>query len=302
MSTPVPLRLAGVVRRSFGRADDAADPRALRFHRDLAASFGVTFDAELLAHGNRNSFTAMCLDAWEALGDLAGPLDLIVLAHAVPDIDVGGRYAAAALAHRVPGEPPAFAVGDQGVATSFTALRIVSEYVRVGAATRVLVMLLDQSTVPYRTPNPTRPEPGADTAVGLVFAADPAAGAGLAIDQFAGVAADEVRPILARVLADLAPAETAVTVLAGSGIDGADLAGVGAGVGARVVTVPAGRMTTGLWCDLRPHDPGRDAPSAPLVLIDYDRTLRYLCVATIRGAHLAREDLIPIRLSRRDVT
>jgi hypothetical protein len=279
MAASIPVRLAGSVRLSFGRTDYVADANALAHHHDLAANFGVVFDPELLEKGNRNSFTAMCLQTLAALGELAGSLDLIVLAHAVPDIDTTG-FAAAALSYRVPGEPPAFAVGDQGVATSFTALRIAAEYLRNGAAQRVLVMLLDQSTVPYRSLMPAQQVPGADTAVGLVLAADPSAGEGLAIRQFTDVDPAEVRAILARALSELTSIGAATTVIAGSGIDVArDLPDLDA----RVVEVPPGEPTTGLWGGLQPQSPPPGAPPPRVLAIDYDRTLRYLCAAAIPG-------------------
>jgi hypothetical protein len=278
-STSAPVRLAGAVQLSFGPADHHPDANALAHYRDLAAAFGVRFDPELLDKGNRNTFTTMCLATLAALGELAEPLDLVVLAHAVPDIDVTG-FAASALSHRISGEPPAFAVGDQGVATSFTALGIAAEYLRGDDTKRVLVVLLDQSTVPYRTLLPAQQEPDTDAAVGLLLAADPAAGGGLAVHQIADVDPAEVPTILPGVLRELtatgAATGAAPVVIAGSGLDVIrDLPDLGV----PVVETPPGRPTTGLWCDLRPQ------PDACVIAIDYDRTLRYLCAAAIHGAY-----------------
>ncbi|HEV2377104.1 MAG TPA: hypothetical protein VGS19_33690, partial [Streptosporangiaceae bacterium] len=176
MTTLAPVRLVGSVRQRFGLGDYTADANALAHHRDLAATFGVEFDPAALSSSRHNSHTTMCLAVLEQLGELAEPIDLVILAHTVPDIDVAGA-AALALAHRLTGEPPAFGIGHQGVATSFTALRIAAEYLRSGDAKRVLVLLLDQSALPYRVP--ARLRPLADAATGLVLAADESDGAGL---------------------------------------------------------------------------------------------------------------------------
>jgi 4-hydroxymandelate oxidase len=267
--------LAGAVQLSFGPADRYPDVNALAHYRDLAAAFGVGFDPELLDKGNRNTFTTMCLATLAALGELAEPLDLVVLAHAVPDIDVTG-FAASALSHRMSGEPPAFAVGDQGVATPFTALGIAAEYLRGDDTKRVLVVLLDQLTVPYRTPLPARQEPDTDAAVGLLLAADPAAGGGLAVHQIADVDPADVPTILPSMLRELTATSAAPVVIAGSGLDAIrDLPDLGV----PVVETPPGRPTTGLWCDLQVQ------PDAWVIAIDYDRTLRYLCAAAIHGAY-----------------
>jgi len=51
------------------------------------------------------------------------PVDLIVLAFAVPDVRPG-RATATYLSHVCPGNPLAFAVCDQGSAAAFTGLRL----------------------------------------------------------------------------------------------------------------------------------------------------------------------------------
>lgn len=262
-ATTFPLRLAGAVRAGFGPSGRVPDDNADAYYRGMAGIFGAGLDRVALDRGNHNTFSAMGAAVLAGLGGEAGPIDLVVLAHAVPDIDVHG-FAAAAVSYRIGGEPAAFAVGDQGSATPFTALRVAGAYARADEAKRVLVLLLDQATVPYRS---SVPPPLADFAVGLVLTADPTAS--LAVHQFPDTDPAGVRLLLRR----LVPANPDATVLLGPGVDPRDLP-----YPARVVAVPEGQPTTGLWARLVPR---RDAR---VVAVDYDPRLRYLCVATVPDA------------------
>ncbi|MGN9914543.1 hypothetical protein ACTMTJ_44125 [Phytohabitans sp. LJ34] len=78
------------------------------------------------------------------------PVDLLVLAFAVPDVRPG-RAAATYLSHVCPGSPLAFAVCDQGVAAGFTALRIAQSY---PDCRRSLVIVVEQATLHYDLPAP----------------------------------------------------------------------------------------------------------------------------------------------------
>lgn len=260
-------RLAGSVRRCFGTGDYTADANAVAHHRDLAAAFGVGFDPLALTSRRGSSHTAMCLAMLEELGELGEP-DLVILAHTAPDIDVTGA-AALALASRLKDEPPAFAVGGQGAATSFTALHIAAEYLRCGDARRVLVLLLDQAALPYRVPVPAPLRSLADTAVALMLTASDSPG--LAVARLGDVDPADAPARLARMLKELTPQGAAASVVTGPGIDASW------DVPRPHVQVKAGRPTTGLW-DLEPRD------GACVLVADYDHQLRYLCAAAIEDA------------------
>ncbi|MDQ7910867.1 hypothetical protein RB614_40880 [Phytohabitans sp. ZYX-F-186] len=91
------------------------------------------------------------------------PVDLLVLAFAVPDVRPG-RATATYLSHVCPGAPLAFAVCDQGVAAGFTALRIAEAY---PDRRRSLVVVVEQATLHYDLPAPA-PLPARHAGVALL--------------------------------------------------------------------------------------------------------------------------------------
>jgi len=91
------------------------------------------------------------------------PVDLLVLAFAVPDVRPG-RATATYLSHICPGAPLAFAVCDQGVAAGFTALRIAESY---PDRRRSLVIVVEQATLHYDLPAPA-PLPARHAGVALL--------------------------------------------------------------------------------------------------------------------------------------
>lgn len=91
------------------------------------------------------------------------PVDLLVLAFAVPDVRPG-RATATYLSHVCPGQPLAFAVCDQGVAAGFTALRIAQSYPE---HRRSLVIVVEQAALHYDPPAPA-PVPARHAGVALL--------------------------------------------------------------------------------------------------------------------------------------
>lgn len=91
------------------------------------------------------------------------PVDLLVLAFAVPDVRPG-RATATYLSHLCPGQPLAFAVCDQGVAAGFTALRIAQSYPE---HRRSLVIVVEQAALHYDPPAPA-PLPARHAGVALL--------------------------------------------------------------------------------------------------------------------------------------
>lgn len=91
------------------------------------------------------------------------PVDLLVLAFAVPDVRPG-RATATYLSHVCPGRPLAFAVCDQGVAAGFTALRIAQSYPE---HRRSLVIVVEQAALHYDPPAPA-PLPARHAGVALL--------------------------------------------------------------------------------------------------------------------------------------
>lgn len=227
--------------------------------------FGPTSDAD------GHSYGEMGAALLRELAGTAEPVDVLVLAFAVPDVRPG-RATATYLSHLCPGRPLAFAVCDQGAAAAFTGLRLVGEYLR-GEYRRALLLLLEQAGLPY--------EPGRDAGAPLDL---PTAHrvVGLrcettgpveveSVRQYAGVPPDRSVAMLATELADGGD----LTLVADAGL--ADQV-AGAVPVARVRAAPAGRPLTGVWWELAGLL--SEPPGGRVVLASHDRRLRYLCLST----------------------
>jgi 4-hydroxymandelate oxidase len=276
----VPLRLSRLVSRIFsgGRPflPDPVEPSLARMQADLVRPYPVEFRLELLERGERNTFLEMTQELLADLPPLEEPLDLVLVAHTVPDADPR-RSPSCHLADVLPGDPLAFNLSDQGTAAGFTALRLVSEYAAADAFRRALVVLLDQRTFLYDTTG-ARDVPLQDCAVALLFGPEGRAGEPVT-RQLAGVAPDEVRTTLDAVLnqPDSGAAGRPVTLITGQGLDAERF-----GPGLDVRPAPPGRPCTGPWsalADVLPEVAG-DGPRR-LVVAEYDSALRYLCTSTL---------------------
>lgn len=284
----VPLRLSRLVSRTFsgGRPflPDPVEPSLAQMQADLVRAYPVEFRPELLERGERNTFLEMAQELLADLPPLQEPLDLVLVAHTVPDADPR-RSPSCHLADVLPGDPLAFNLSDQGTAAGFTALRLVSEYADADAFRHALVVLLDQRTFLYDTTG-ARDVPRQDCAVALLFGPEGRAGEPVT-RQLAGVAPDEVRTTLDAMLnePDGGGAGRPVTLITGQGLDlitgqGPDAEPFGPGIDVR--PAPPGRPCTGPWsalADVLPELAG--AGPRRLVVAEYESTLRYLCVSTL---------------------
>jgi hypothetical protein len=205
-----PLRLARIAHREFApgstRIDDAFSERHFT---DITGAYGVDYRPELAATGAGNTFAAMTRALVESLDLSADGVDLAVVAHATPDLDC--RAAAATyLSDAWPHGPLAFGLSEQGCCAPFTALRLAGAYARRHGHRQVLVLALDQATLPY----PTGRTLTGDAGVALLLTEDGTLG----LPQtriLPGVSTAE----LGGLLADRLPAGDSATVLAGPGID-----------------------------------------------------------------------------------
>ncbi len=132
-------------------AADGAQRAAARtaYHRDLVRPFGLELarDTATLEHSGP-SYGAMGRALLAAAVPPDEPVDLLVLAYAVPDLEPG-RATATYLSHVCPGRPLAFAISDQGTAAAFTGLRLINEYARSGDIRRGVLLVVEQPTLPY---------------------------------------------------------------------------------------------------------------------------------------------------------
>ncbi|MGV9388676.1 hypothetical protein ACWDQL_06005 [Streptomyces olivaceus] len=292
--TPVtggPVVTAVVGRRfTTGRTRFGDRPENLEYARTHAAQAGVALLPGLTDGTAVNSFEDMSAGLLAALAESrepgaaghtgpapgARPVDLLVLAHAAPDA-VPTTLAAAAIAERIPGDPMVLGVTEQGRATPFTALRLVSGHWRRYGHRRAVVMVFDQSFTPYGNDVPDTWHVDGDAAVLLDLEAGPAGAAGsYRIHQVHGLAPGAAPRRLRVMLAAADPGGTG-RVLAGSGI-GADWVPDSRGP---VLRAPAGRPATGAL-GLLPGLPPGDGPG-PLLLADYDGELGDLSLCRIEG-------------------
>ena len=259
-------------------ADDTVHTGRLRVYlTDLLRPYGLGLDPDALERGGQ-SYGEMA----EALIRLAVPdgesVDLLVLAYSVPDI-TPGRATTTYLSHVCPGGPMAFAVSDQGSAGPFTALRLLREYARTGGARRALLLVVEQSALPYDPGVPVT-LPDRNSGVALLFG-EPGPG-----ERVAGLGAVTTRPLSAGpTTADLGPLGDGPDPV--TAILSATLAAQAPALGGvkQLTVAEAGRPGTGVWWELAGELTGElaDPAAGPrrLCLADYDAELRCLSLATV---------------------
>jgi hypothetical protein len=268
-------RAAGPAVRDVWRVElgpgpaDAVDPRLRQYFVDMLAAAGERFDEPRYTRGKRNSFA----DLMAALLAARSPqdLDLVVLAHSLPDCDPCICTAGSMQDH--PGTPMTFAIGDMGVAAPFVAVTAAQAYHAPPECSRILVAMLDQSTLPYA--EPAVGGVGGDHAVAIRLASDGAAVLG-PVRGHIGVAPDAVAEQLAAELEELV-GNDGCTLIAGNGV--APVNRPQSGV--TVLTCAADQPATGPWSVLAdgwPHWRGR---RRRVVIADYEPDRGYLCVLPI---------------------
>ncbi|WP_432988940.1 2-hydroxy-acid oxidase [Dactylosporangium sp. CA-233914] len=247
---PWGLRRA-VARRFADPAEQAADPahaaRLATYLTDLLAPYGLGEPAAMPGGQSYGEMAAALLPD--------EPVDALVLAYDIPDI-APGRATATWLSHVCPGGPMAFAVSDQGRAGAHTALRLLRDYARAGVYERALLVVAEQSVLPY--------DPGVPVEV-------PAAHCAVAVH----LGPSTMEASVPRIVRGAAPQDV-VDLLGDVGpatvVLGGHLAGIDVKADTVVLADPAQPMT-GVWAALSTVD-------GPVVLADYDPLLRYLCVSS----------------------
>ncbi|MEU2428949.1 MULTISPECIES: hypothetical protein [unclassified Streptomyces] len=162
------VRAAAGVRSPRGRAPGDA-PAALDYYRDLLTPFGEKPDEELLGRGAHvhHRDLADLLVADDGVG--RSRPELLIVTHALPDV-VPFTAVAPYLTDRLGGRATNFAIGQQGLAAPFTALRIASAYHGAGRAAEVVLAVLEQTTLPTAFPL-VQETPLVDSAAALVLGA-----------------------------------------------------------------------------------------------------------------------------------
>jgi 4-hydroxymandelate oxidase len=271
-------RISATARRSFHRPPEIAGRPGHQAHlheylSDLVRPYQLRLRQDGPGEPTGHSYGEMAAALIAELAPPEAPVDLLVLAFAIPDVRPG-RATATYLSQLCPGHPLAFAVCDQGPAAAFTGLRLAGAYAGTGDRQRALLLVVEQAALPYYAGLPVE-VPAGHTAVGL--RCDPTGAAEVSsLRQYAGVSADRVAGLVTAELA-AAGGSREVRLIADPQLAGA-LAG--AEVPGQVRVVPAGRPHTGAWWEL--VGALADAPAGQrLVLASYDHQLSYLCLSTI---------------------
>ena len=297
-----PLRIAGAARRVFGeQAESARHPAYRTYLTDMVRPYGLAVHSEALSEGRGQSYGDMAGALIAEVTDEDQPVDLLVMAFAVPDV-TPWRCTTSHLSHLCPGRPMAFAVSDCGTTAAFTGLRLI----RAQAATyrggergiphgvsgpfppgngtsspRALLIIAEQAAINHDLPVPAS-LPARHAAVAL--RCDPA-GPGLveSVRMRPGVTRSEAASLAATGLAELSAGHDDVTVVVGAQLaELAEAAGPAAlPLAAEVVVAPAGQPCTGVWWEVAGRLAGWAARGRRVLVADYDPLPGSLCLAVI---------------------
>jgi 4-hydroxymandelate oxidase len=281
-----PLSISRAGRRVF-EADsaEALHPDLRVFLSDLTRPYGLGPREDLLAAGAGQSYGEMSAALLTEVLPGGDPLDLIVLAFAMPDVRPE-RATASYLSHLCAGAPMGFAICDQGTAAAFTALRLIREYARSGACRRALLIIIEQAVLHHDLPAGGHGAvPARHAAVAL--SCDSAGPARVQeVRQHAAIAPERASAVLAADLADLGTPGGSLTLILGH--DLARLTGLaeraavpGFEAVTRVRIAPAGQPSTGVWWELACGTDWAD-PGELVLLADYEQALGYLSLSAIR--------------------
>ncbi len=249
-----PLGVARVVHRKFDGGDRRIDDEFSQRHfADLTRDYGVAVRPEVLVAGT--TFTAMAQELVAELDLGTDRVDLALVAHSTPDLDC--RLSAATyLSEELTNGPLVFALSDSGTCAPFTALMLAGDYARRHGFQRALVLVLDQSTLPYEVEGAA---PLGDAGVALLL--EDGGSTALTVGHEVGVREADLPGAIDAALGALLGPDSSATVVVGAGVD-PDLVRHGG----PVLVAEAGYPCTAAWSLLAAH--GVDAD--PVVLIDYD--------------------------------
>ncbi len=254
-----PLYICATHRETFHRGSEPSESLA-EFTADLAAQYGRRVRDDVLAR-QHPSYALMGESVRATLDDAASPMDLVLLAYAVPEVDPA-RCTVTRLNLGSPGDPFGFCVSDQGTAAPFTGLALIGAYLRSDACHRALLLVVEQAEVAYGTP-PGTVLPMRDTAVGLVLGSAPGAARVVHLRQLTAIAPAEVDAAVAVELTAV-PVGPPATLIRNDGTAPRD-----------------GMLCTAPWWALAEElDRGRADPYR-LVVVDYEPALRYLSMLTV---------------------
>ncbi|HLU97385.1 MAG TPA: hypothetical protein VKZ89_11145 [Thermobifida alba] len=284
-SPPYPLRPALVRHRVFG-AGSPFNKANLPYLYDMAKFNKVTVRPDF------DPDTARCnshADMARGLVELLPPLeqvDAILVAYGIPEM--AATAPAFVMNTLLPSATMAFTVSDQGIVAPHSALRLAGEFAKSSGFRRILLVVLEVATLPCDTEPPPETVPSRDSAVAVLLE-EAEGGTGTAVRQRTGVNS--------RTLPEALRDELEVL------LDGRDPAAVVCGATVAPESVPdrfpvraAAREFpgTGTWAALGALERATREDDRPVVLVDYEPLLGYLCLARMeRPVSSASAEVIP---------
>jgi hypothetical protein len=252
-------------------------PAALRYLADMVTPYGVPYSQQLFLDGNHNSYAYL---GERLLAEAGITPELLLVAHAAADCEPG-RSLSGHLSTVCPGDPLVFAVSDQGDLSPFAALRILRQYVAAGWRRDALLLILDQSTLPYPGCRPPGHE-RTDHAIGLTFGPSSGDTAGMALRTVAqrfDVSPADLTGALADIVAGLPATDGPVTVIANPAVFGqSELPPALAG---QLRVAESGPRCVPPWATLATLV--AEGVTGRIVLVEYDESLTGLAVAVFDG-------------------
>jgi hypothetical protein len=253
-------------------------PAALRYLADMVAPYGGPYSEQLFLDGNHNSYSYL---GERLLAEAGMSPELLLVAHSTADCEPG-RSLSGHLSTVCPGDPLVFAVSDQGDLSPFGALRILRQYVTAGCRRDALLLILDQSTLPYPGARPAGDE-RTDHAIGLAFGPGTDEGATgpvlTVVAQRFDVSPAGLTGALAELVGGLPGTDGPVTVIATNAVLGH--AELPAALTGQLRVAESGPSCVPPWATLATLV--AEGVTGRIVLVEYDEPLAGLAVAVFDG-------------------
>ena len=278
------LRVRRVAGRSFeGGSPTACDPDLRVFLADLVKPYGLALREDLLGRAVGHNYGEMAGELLRETVSEDEPIDLLVLAFAIPDVRPG-RSTALYLSSICPGEPLAFAISEQGTAGAHTALKLAQALVSTGDFRRTMVVIVEQATLHYE---PARTLDGAPPlmpagAAAVAVVCDRVAGpGGVTVRQYPGQTPESANALVGKEIVTLGEDRSRTVLILGSGLACVDLFSSGC---RQIILADLGQPFTGQWSELANGLLGWAAEGALILVADYDRQLCCLSLCVIDTA------------------
>ncbi|HEV2635720.1 MAG TPA: hypothetical protein VGX23_11275 [Actinocrinis sp.] len=278
------LRVRRVVGRPFeGSSASSLDPDLRVYLGDMVRPYQLALREDLLQRSVGHNYGEMAEDLIRAAVPEDEPVDLLVLAFAIPDVRPG-RSSALHLSNVCPGSPLAFALCEQGLGAAHTALRTAGAYARSSDVRRALVIVVEQAALHYepaRTADGAPPViPSGANAVAVICERTDH-GDGLTVRQYPQQTAESANDLVGKEIAELGADRARTVLILGSGLACVDLYSAGC---RQIILADLGQPYTGQWTELARGLSGWSAQGALILVADYDRHLQCLSLCVIDTA------------------